>query len=292
MNETTEPSSTPLSDVKSSPKAKAERTSAVVLDSKERPPPIPPELGSHRAKLKLKVASILHRRSQSPDPRTHSASPGKREPGYTSSNAGGSSGNQDVESQLSSIAELGVQDISLPPTLGSIPAERRMVPLGALHKMDRVIGEDAQVVIQSSEVAEETSISELWNQAYEALRETDPKLVLRYEECLSSTMSTMVGMTVTFSGIGKLQRQQQMEALLRKKIEEDKERNWSIPFGNDRIAVRDLAEPVVGIIDWVQGFVADALKSSPYGSIAWAGVCLLLPVSNLIFDSIFPYKKK
>lgn len=125
----------------------------------------------------------------------------------------------------------------------------------------------------------ELPISELWNQAYEDLRKTDAKLIAKYESYLSLSVTTMVGNTVLFSGLGKVQRQQQMEALLRLKIQKDEDAKWAIKLGDDPIAIRDMAEPVLGIIDWAQDFVGNVLNSSPYGSIAWAGVCLLLPVS-------------
>lgn len=71
-----------------------------------------------------------------------------------------------------------------------------------------------------------------------------------------------------------------MEILLKRKIEEDERRKWTVRLGDDSIAIRDIAEPIVGIIEWAQDYVSSALESSPYGSIAWAGVCLLLPVRS------------
>lgn len=126
---------------------------------------------------------------------------------------------------------------------------------------------------------EAVPIAELWNHAYELLREKDPKLIQKYETEISLHVSTMVGSTVAMSGLGKVRRQEQMEALIKQKIKEDEDGKWRIPLGDDRIAIRDLAGNVVSIVDWGKEFVGDALESSPYGSIAWAGVCLLLPVS-------------
>lgn len=90
----------------------------------------------------------------------------------------------------------------------------------------------------------------------------------------------MVGATVAMSGLGKISRKEQMEVLVKKRLEEDENGKWKIPLGDDRIAIRDLAGYVVSIVDWGKEFVGTALESSPYGSIAWAGVCLLLPVST------------
>lgn len=122
-------------------------------------------------------------------------------------------------------------------------------------------------------------IAELWNQAYEQLREKEPNLIRKYEEEISLHVSTMVGTTVAISGLGKVRRREQMEVLVKQKLEEDEDGKWRIPLGDDRIAVRDLAGHVFSIVDWGKEFVGTVLESSPYGSIAWAGVCLLLPVS-------------
>lgn len=124
------------------------------------------------------------------------------------------------------------------------------------------------------------SIAELWNQAYEQLREIDPKLIKKYEDEISLHVSTMVGTTVAISGLGKVRRREQMELLVKQKLNEDEDGKWRIPLGHDRIAIRDLAGYVVSIVDWGKEFVGKALESSPYGSLAWAGVCLLLPVST------------
>lgn len=123
-------------------------------------------------------------------------------------------------------------------------------------------------------------IAELWNQAYEQLREKEPKLIEKYEEEISRHVSTMVAATVEISGMGKVRRREQMEVLVKQKLKEDEDGKWRIPLGNDRVAIRDLAGYVVSIVDWGKDFVGTALESSPYGSIAWTGVCLLLPVST------------
>ena len=122
-------------------------------------------------------------------------------------------------------------------------------------------------------------IAELWNVAYEELKAKEGRLITEYEKCLSYNVSNVLGATVALSGLTKVQRREQMEMLVKRKVEEDEKGKWKIPFGDDRIAVRDLAKPVVGIVSWAQEYVGDALQASPYGSLAWAGVCLLLPVS-------------
>lgn len=52
---------------------------------------------------------------------------------------------------------------------------------------------------------------------------------------------------------------------------------------------KDLVEPVMSVVGWAKDYAGGALEASVYGSIAWAGVCLLLPVGEtlLAFISFF-----
>lgn len=157
------------------------------------------------------------------------------------------------------------------------------VPAGGLKGVPSIpvtpIGVDIKIV---------TPIAELWNQAYEELRDKERKLINNYEKEINSSLSILVGQTVMLSGVDKVSRRLQMEELVRRKLADDENGKWAIPLGDDRIAIRDLAGSVASIVDWGQSFVGEALQFSPYGSLAWAGVCLLLPVSSsqLIFGEL------
>ncbi|MCJ1310665.1 hypothetical protein MMC25_004331 [Agyrium rufum] len=91
------------------------------------------------------------------------------------------------------------------------------------------------------------SISVLWDEAYDSLQVKESKLMERHEKQINTDSTTLISTSIALAGLG-------------------------------RIAVRDLAKPVVGIVDWAQDYVGSALESSPYGSLAWAGICLLLPL--------------
>lgn len=103
---------------------------------------------------------------------------------------------------------------------GSITSSRRAVsirnpsgvPTAQIPSAGDLAGGNTEAVV---------SIVELWNQAFEELREKDPKLIERYEKELSRSVSTMVGTTVTMSGLGKVRRKEQMEVLVKRKLEED-----------------------------------------------------------------------
>jgi hypothetical protein len=135
-------------------------------------------------------------------------------------------------------------------------------------------------------------IVELWDEAYDELSKKDKSLVADYETQLSkSLVGAVASSAIAFSGLGKIQRCQQMNVLLVQKIQEIDEGKWKLKFKDHELVVKDLVEPVVGVIDWAKDFVGTALEPSPYGSIAWAGVCVLLPVSATFAAShpVIPY---
>jgi hypothetical protein len=152
--------------------------------------------------------------------------------------------------------------------------------------------EGEPIAEESAENLISRPIVELWDEAYDELAKKDKNLVSDYETQLSKSLVGAVASSArVFSGLGKIQRCQQMKALLAKKIKEIDEGEWKLKFQDHELAVKDLVEPVVGVIDWAKDFVSTALEPSPYGSIAWAGVCVLLPVSATFSASppIIPY---
>ncbi|OBT97761.1 hypothetical protein VE01_05117 [Pseudogymnoascus verrucosus] len=120
--------------------------------------------------------------------------------------------------------------------------------------------------------ATEAPISELWNEAWDELRK-NTALFEDYEKRLTASSSS-----VGLPSFEKCERAQMMKVLLEKKIDELESGQWKIGFQNNQFAVKDLIEPVVGVIDWAKEYIGKAAQASPYSSVAWAGVCLLLPL--------------
>ena len=65
------------------------------------------------------------------------------------------------------------------------------------------------------------SIAELWNIAYEDLKVNEPKLIAEYEQCLSYNVTDTLGASLALSGLAKVRRREQMEMLVKRKVEED-----------------------------------------------------------------------
>jgi ankyrin repeat domain-containing protein 50 len=134
----------------------------------------------------------------------------------------------------------------------------------------------------SSEVTPVISpIGELWNQAYDDLRAEEETLVRNYEATLSGNLNAIIGSTVVLSG-WKIEREEQMNIVLKSMVEEVNKNTWKLKFGGKEILDKNPLESVIVVIGWANEYISDAVGSNPDASIAWAGVVLLLPVSSIV----------
>lgn len=119
------------------------------------------------------------------------------------------------------------------------------------------------------------SVRELWDVAYGRLQDEDTALVSSFEEGLRSDANP--GLTPSGS---KVSRREMMEGILKVKMEKINEEVWKLRFGTTEVQVKDMVEPVLGVVNRMNQYINDALSSNPYASLAWAGVSLLLPVGR------------
>jgi hypothetical protein len=123
-------------------------------------------------------------------------------------------------------------------------------------------------------------IAELWDEAFEKLKNDEKDLIQDYQRVLSRDKSlTSVVVSSSFLTGLEVPTQLQMQDVLQRKIDDVKSKEWKLKFKGHELAVKQLVEPVTSTIEWAQDYVGQALEASVYGSLAWAGVCLLLPVS-------------
>ncbi|KAI0451705.1 ankyrin repeat-containing domain protein [Xylaria acuta] len=120
----------------------------------------------------------------------------------------------------------------------------------------------------------EASIRELWNLAYEKLREEDEVLIKDYEARLYGDLS--VGLSSPLGS--KVGMRDRAQAILQRKMDEVNRDVWKLKFGSSEAQVRDLVQPVLGVVNWVNDYIKVAVSASPHASMAWVGVSLLLPL--------------
>ncbi|KAK4119292.1 ankyrin [Parathielavia appendiculata] len=118
-------------------------------------------------------------------------------------------------------------------------------------------------------------IHNLWNIAYEKLREENETLVHDYEENLRGDLGAGQVSMLSSSAPDK---REQVVGILRRKMDEIDRETWKLRFGATEVQVKDLAQPVVGIISRVNEYISGAVASNPYAATAWTGVTLLLPL--------------
>ncbi|KAF3065738.1 putative ankyrin repeat protein [Trichoderma lentiforme] len=118
---------------------------------------------------------------------------------------------------------------------------------------------------------QDTPIRELWNVAYEKLREEDGKLIEDYEAKLIGSVTTGLGETLDL----KQDRREWMQAILSSKMEEV---NNELDPGSFKSQAKDTMQLVLNIVNSAKDYIGSAANANPYTSIAWTGVSFLLPL--------------
>ena len=116
---------------------------------------------------------------------------------------------------------------------------------------------------------------DLWDEAYEALRETNTKLVEQYEETI-----VRIDQAVAHLGpVGSVARQDQLSAFITRRLDSIEKDKKSLVVAGKTIVLHEQVNRVVRIIMFAKDFVSSAVNAEPHAALAWTGVCLLLPVS-------------
>ncbi|KAH8657321.1 hypothetical protein BGZ61DRAFT_404246 [Ilyonectria robusta] len=117
-------------------------------------------------------------------------------------------------------------------------------------------------------------ISSLWDEAFDGLESNSAtkELMNAYESLIAKSNK---GQNVPKE---RGSRRDQLDVFVEEKTDEIEKGSWKIRFKDHEFLVKDLVEPVVSIVDWGKEYVGQAVKVSTPASLAWAGVCLLLPL--------------
>ncbi|KIH87084.1 hypothetical protein SPBR_05000 [Sporothrix brasiliensis 5110] len=130
----------------------------------------------------------------------------------------------------------------------------------------------------------------LWDRAYDALRKTKTQLVEDYEKLLAEEEQT-ANFTlnngapaqpkplhdVTF-GPDSQSRQAQLNTVIEQGLRRVEERKAKYTIAGHEFVLRDQVAQAAKWLLWAKDWVGNAVQASPQASIAWAGVCLILPL--------------
>lgn len=125
---------------------------------------------------------------------------------------------------------------------------------------------------------QDTPIRELWNVAYEKLREEDVKLIEKYETSLQGSLLADLDCVLSL----KTSRREWMDTILKHKMQQIQANIWKLTFRSSEIQLTGAIQKILGVLKLVNEFVTAAVNSNPSASLAWAGVGVLLPVSDNI----------
>lgn len=77
---------------------------------------------------------------------------------------------------------------------------------------------------------------------------------------------------------GSYQREQQLRQIAKSKVEEIHLSQWQIKIGSHSVDVGDRFEKAVKIVVAAKEFLSSTVSAEPHAALAWAGVCIFLPV--------------
>ncbi|KAL7790500.1 ankyrin repeat-containing domain protein [Trichoderma afarasin] len=126
----------------------------------------------------------------------------------------------------------------------------------------------------TSPTFDNTPIRELWNVAYEKLREEEGALVAEYETRLQGSVLAGLGEALKL----KSNTREWMWAILQSKMNEVNKDTTKFNIGSTEVKMRDVAQLVLNVVGAANSYISQAVSANPSASIAWAGVSFLLPL--------------
>ncbi|UKZ69020.1 uncharacterized protein TrAtP1_010036 [Trichoderma atroviride] len=117
-------------------------------------------------------------------------------------------------------------------------------------------------------------IAELWNSAYEKLRKENKQLIDEYETKLQESASAASDPIPNTKG----DREKWMSLVLRQKMEQIQKDAWKFMFLGSEVRPAETVECVLRVIKMVNDSITATVVPSPYASLAWAGINVLLYV--------------
>lgn len=78
-------------------------------------------------------------------------------------------------------------------------------------------------------------------------------------------------------------REKQMSALVTKKLETMKQKQWKLQMGEKTIEVRNQVDRIIKVVEFGKVLITSVASMDPvHAGLPWAGVCMLLPVRDEI----------
>lgn len=121
------------------------------------------------------------------------------------------------------------------------------------------------------------SCKSLWDLAFEDLRKREKNLVDAFEKILMAESEVETNL---HNGDAS-KREKQMSAFVAKKLDAMNKEQWRFTIGDMSVDVREQVDRIVKIVLVAKEFISPVASVDPiHAGLPWAGVCILLPVSD------------
>ncbi|KAH0531339.1 hypothetical protein TsFJ059_000184 [Trichoderma semiorbis] len=137
-----------------------------------------------------------------------------------------------------------------------------------------VNGLDKSPENSTGRLIKDRTILDLWDIAYEKLREEDAKLIEDYEAKLKGSVTAGIAQTLNL----RQNRREWMQAILTSKMDEVNKDKSKLESGNFKTQAKETIQLVLNIVNSAKDYIGNAASANPYTSIAWTGVSFFLPL--------------
>lgn len=143
------------------------------------------------------------------------------------------------------------------------------------------------------QLMEDAESKNLWDEAYERLRQENSKLVDTYEKDLLESNSPEPQKSGAKSGAdapvvtGGKNREERLQNLVKDKLDAMQKARLKVTVGGEEIVVKDQVCKIIRTIISCKDFIGAAISAEPHASLAWAGVLIILPVSTILYSFYF-----
>ncbi|KAI0447277.1 hypothetical protein F4803DRAFT_364494 [Xylaria telfairii] len=128
-------------------------------------------------------------------------------------------------------------------------------------------------------------IQSLWDRAYDTLRlsEDGRKLVEDYEGLLSKEAQNMIstsndGLAGAVPPDDEQSRQIQLQTIIAAGLQRIAEKKTKYTIAGHEFNLSNQIDQAAKLVIWAKSLIGEAVKQSPEASVAWAGVCIILPL--------------
>lgn len=115
---------------------------------------------------------------------------------------------------------------------------------------------------------------DLWDEAYAAFRRANSQLAEQYEESVMRIDQE----DTRLAPVGSLARQAQLSAIITKRLDSIEKDQYGFTVAGRRVELHEQSDKIVRIVMFAKDFVSSAISTEPHAALAWAGVCVLLPL--------------